>query len=113
MKTEEITGLSKILGKLLYEARRERKTHPEGRSDGKRWYASAHETRECCASIRAPSANFPWSQMVHCRSKKHCVSLYEQTKRSQLPADALEILRAFELEELRRAENPTSIEIAQ
>lgn len=97
------------LGTSLYALRKSRETHPEGRSDGKRWYASGREMCRCCKDIRSPSAAFPWSQMTHCRSKKHCVSLFRENFRDELPADALLVLCAFEQRlRVEREQNPAA-----
>jgi hypothetical protein len=49
-----------------------RKTDPEGNFDsGGRWYPSDAEKQACCASIRSPSRNFPYSYLLHCRSVQH------------------------------------------
>jgi hypothetical protein len=58
------------------ESRKARTSHPDGRSDGKRWYPAASERQDCCSAIRSPSAAYPWSLMVHCRTAQHVALLY-------------------------------------
>lgn len=60
----------------IYESRKTRNSHPDGTFDnGGRWYPSESEHCPCCESIRGPSRNWPYSLMVHCRSKKHIKNL--------------------------------------
>jgi hypothetical protein len=68
----------KIVIKWMYERRRDRIDHPDGHSDGKRWYPSDDEKCDCCRGIRSPSAAYPWSYMVHCRTRSHCTELYNK-----------------------------------
>lgn len=59
--------------KLAYEKRRDRKTHPEGRTDsGNRWYPSAREDADGDGtSTRSPSRAWPWSYAHRCRTRAH------------------------------------------
>ena len=106
---EGITAHAHELGLALFASRKARETHPEGRSDGKRWYMAEHERCECCGDIRTPSAAFPWSQMVHARTRKHCLALFSENKREQLPADALALVVALEKKLAAKACNPSAL----
>lgn len=55
-----------------YKNRKNRLTHPTGKFDkAGRWFPSADEVAECCNEIRYPSRAYPYSLLVHCRTKKH------------------------------------------
>ena len=61
-----------------YLNRRDRRTHPDGKSDAsRRWYPSSQESQSCCRGIRAPSRAYPWSYMTHCRTVAHIANLYD------------------------------------
>jgi len=61
-----------------YLNRQSRKTHPEGQFDNKkRWYPAEHEKQECCSYIRSPSAGWPFSLLVHCRTAEHVANLFK------------------------------------
>jgi hypothetical protein len=61
---------------VIYRLRKSRITNPNGTFDSKgRWYPDTFELCECCDCIRSPSVRYPYSLMVHCRSKKHITSL--------------------------------------
>ncbi len=67
---------------LTYVKRRERSEHPAGHFDRKRrWYPAEGETRECRRSIRRPSAAYPFSLMLHCRTIVHVATLFRVTVR--------------------------------
>ena len=56
----------------LFLARKDRKVHPDGDFDrAGRWYPSESEKCDCCSGIRSPSRSYPYSYMVHCRTKAH------------------------------------------
>lgn len=60
-----------------YLARKDRTAHPTGEFDKRgRWYASATESQSCCAGIRTPSAAYPYSEMIHCRTIEHVAALH-------------------------------------
>lgn len=60
-----------------YLARQRRDRHPVGWFDSAgRWYPSESEIRECCERIRAPSRNWPYPLMLHCRTAKHVAALF-------------------------------------
>jgi len=60
-----------------YFSRQNRESHPEGNFDNKaRWYPCEGEERGCCSNIRRPSAAYPYSLMLHCRTMKHIANLY-------------------------------------
>lgn len=63
----------------LYESRQARRTHPEGRTDGARWYPSPREDADGDGSCtRSPSRAWPWSFMLRCRTRQHCRVLVER-----------------------------------
>jgi len=64
----------------IYGARRDRKTHPEGAFDKqKRWYPSACEDADGDgSSTRSPSAAWPYSYMLRCRTRQHVKVLVER-----------------------------------
>jgi hypothetical protein len=60
-----------------YLARQSRSRHPDGDFDKKkRFYPSDRERQDCCSRIRRPSAAWPFSLMVHCRTLPHVARLY-------------------------------------
>jgi len=70
----------KTVIKWMYERRRDRIVHPDGKFDNaKRWYPSEDEKCDCCRGIRSPSRDYPYSYMTHCRSRAHCTSLYNRS----------------------------------
>lgn len=57
---------------MTYLARTARTAHPGGFFDkAQRWMPSDIERQPCCATIRNPSRNHPFSLMTHCRSVQH------------------------------------------
>jgi len=61
----------------IYLARKDRSQHPDGHFDSKkRWYPSASEEQDCCRGIRTPSAAYPYSLLVHCRTAQHVAQRY-------------------------------------
>lgn len=53
-----------------YSDMKDRLTHPKGIFDSaNRFYIA--EKHPCCAGIRSPSRNYPYSQMTHARSLEH------------------------------------------
>jgi len=60
-----------------YNARKNRKRHPDGYFERNgTWWPSPTERRPCCLAIRQPSARFPWSLMLHCRTAVHVANLF-------------------------------------
>lgn len=60
----------------LYAARQERRQHPRGSFDkAGRWYPAESEACSCCAGLRSPSQRWPYSLMLHCRTRKHVANL--------------------------------------
>ena len=60
----------------LYLRRKDRKEHPSGRWDGRgRWFPDTTEWQPCCGHIAQPTASYPYSLMVHCRTLPHVASL--------------------------------------
>jgi hypothetical protein len=59
------------------EARQNRTKHPDGTFDKQdRWRPSDEEKCACCADIRPPSVNYPFSLMMHCRTVPHIANLF-------------------------------------
>ena len=59
-------------------ARQDRRSHPEGWTDRAcRWYPSDAENAPLCATVRKPSAAYPWSIMLHCRTTTHLAELFD------------------------------------
>lgn len=61
----------------LYIARRDRQAHPQGKLDkGGRWYPSDEEDADgFTATLRSPSAAWPYSYMTGARTRKHITAL--------------------------------------
>ena len=56
--------------------RQERAEHPQGKTDGHRWYPSEAENCDGFTRwTRSPSRSWPWSYMLAARSLSHCESL--------------------------------------
>ena len=56
--------------------RQERAEHPQGRTDGHRWYPSEAENCDGFTRwTRSPSRSWPWSYMLAARSLSHCETL--------------------------------------
>jgi hypothetical protein len=82
LETEEVQGPAADAG-LEFVCRELRLHHPDGTFDeGGRFYPSEKEARDCCATIRAPSREFPFSLMKHCRTIKHVAKLYEVSEKA-------------------------------
>ena len=59
-------------------SRQDRRSHPEGwRDAGGRWWPSDAECTALCATVRRPSAAWPWSIMLHCRTTTHLAELFD------------------------------------
>lgn len=77
---KKITKKAKHLQRAVetFINRKNREIHPEGEFDSKkRFCPSAAERQSCCDSIRTPSARFPFSLMVHCRTIQHIAHLFD------------------------------------
>ncbi len=63
----------------VYEARKLRLIHPDGRFDsGGRWYPSDSENADrFTLGIRSPSRSWPYSYMVAARTRRHVARLAE------------------------------------
>jgi len=62
----------------MWESRLNRESHPDGEFDkAGRWWPDEGERQECCEYIRSPSRAYPYSLMVHCRSREHVALLTE------------------------------------
>lgn len=87
----------KLLTATVYAARKARTTHPEGATDkGGRWYPSEREDADGDGSqARSPSAAWPWSYMLHCRTRAHCAVLVARALAGlDVPADVQRAVRA-------------------
>jgi len=63
----------------VYKARQERIEHPYGTFDRKRrWYPDDNEKCSCCDKIRSPSVAYPYSLLLHCRTKVHITNLLKK-----------------------------------
>ena len=60
----------------LFDKRKDRVEHPAGSFDRQgRWFPAQEETQDCCRGLRSPSRAWPYSLLLHCRTKKHCQNL--------------------------------------
>jgi hypothetical protein len=76
MTTESHDRLNLAAKEFL--ARKDRVHHPNGVFDNlSRWEPIGNEAQDCCNAIRPPSANYPYSLLLHCRSLKHIARLYQ------------------------------------
>jgi hypothetical protein len=85
---------TKSLVAAVYAARKDRSVHPEGEFDKHgRWYPSAREDADGDgSSTRSPSAAWPYSYMLHCRTRKHCAVLVERALQGlDVPPDVARI----------------------
>ena len=75
----------------LYLIRRDRLGHPDGYFDEKgRWYAHGQDAA-VMAPCRSPSRNWPYSEMLSCRTLKHCARYYDaDTRLTRRAARAIE-----------------------
>lgn len=65
----------KELIETKYKARQSRSEHPSGTFDkAGRWYPDSQEKCSCC-NVRQPSRAYPYSLLLHCRTKKHITNL--------------------------------------
>lgn len=93
MLTEE---LRKRIVEGVYLRRRSWEVRPEG-TFGKRsrWQPSA---REDCGgdgrAVRTPSARWPYSYMIRCRTRQHCAALVDAMIRGEdVPPDVIDAAR--------------------
>lgn len=71
-----ITDMTPAEAATLYLARKDRASHPDGTFDkARRWAESDVEHQPCCSTIRTPSAAYPYSKLVHCRTLQHVANL--------------------------------------
>lgn len=74
----------------VYELRRDREENPAGQFDRqKRWYPTDHEAASCCRTVRTPSAAYPYSLLVHCRTKKHLATWFDEHVQHKMTADEM------------------------
>lgn len=72
--TDLATARRKI--RELWELRRDRVQHPVGDFDSAgRWYPHKSGKCTCCEYVREPSRAYPYTMMVHCRTKIHIQNL--------------------------------------
>jgi hypothetical protein len=86
---------TKSLVAAVYTARKDRKSHPEGRTDNAgRWYPSERENADGDgSSTRSPSRAWPWSYMSRCRTRQHCAVLVERALAGiAVPADVSRVV---------------------
>ena len=62
----------------IFDARQTRRQHPAGETDNSRWYPSDMERCVCCGAVRSPSRAYPWSLMLHCRTRVHIAALVDR-----------------------------------
>lgn len=87
----------KVIVSSVYDARKNRRVHPEGEFDAKsRFYPSARENADNFTStIRSPSAAWPYSYMVAARTRKHCRALVlAALSGAEVPADVIAAIHA-------------------
>ena len=82
------------MAREVYEARADRRVHPEGTFDSAgRWYPSDDEDHGMSWTIRSPSRNWPYSYMTACRTLRHCVTLVEAAMAGEtVPADVRRVV---------------------
>jgi len=103
MKTTTTTTNAKIAITECYEARRDRKVHPEGKFDSAgRWYPSSSEGTP---SVRSPSRAWPYSYLLACRTRRHVAGLVAAylAGDQDLPSDVVAACRRAGLVEIARA----------
>lgn len=77
----------RLVALALYADRHTRRVHPDGRfDDAGRWDPSETERQPCCDFVRGPSRQWPYSLMVHCRTRRHCVALVASGWRPPAPS---------------------------
>ena len=89
-EAEKELPLRDILVKQLFERRKSRVTHPEGRFDRQnRFFPSARENADGDGTkVRAPSMTWPHSYMLRCRTREHCGVLVDRALNGQdVPPD--------------------------
>lgn len=96
-KAIAVSDSSKWMIGAVYAKRRDRDSHPEGRSDKRgRWYPSEREDADGDgSSTRSPSAAWPWSYMTHCRTRRHCAVLVARALAGlDVPADVASVVKS-------------------
>lgn len=68
---ESLTHAAKV-----FLSRRNRTLKPDGHYDNSKWFPSDSERQVCCAPIREPSRNFPFSLLTHCSTITHVSRLF-------------------------------------
>lgn len=79
MATTTVSATSSSIDQAVaaFLSRQDRASHPDGSFDEKsRWYPSDTEWQACCSLIRPPSAAWPYSLLVHCRTAEHVANLF-------------------------------------
>jgi hypothetical protein len=60
----------------MFQSRKARQEDPAGTFDkGGRWYPSETERCDCCDRVRSPSRAYPYSYLLHCRTRTHITTL--------------------------------------
>lgn len=83
------------LAKELFRSRQTRKTIPEGKFDPVTgfWYPTDREDQGATKEVEPPSAAWPHSFLIHCRSKRHCTTLIERALAGKdVSPDAMEVV---------------------
>ncbi len=80
MTTKHTPSPVKGIADAIYTARKDRRVHPEGSFDkAKRWYPSNREDADGDGTcVRSPTRAYPFSYMLRCRTRAHCVVLAER-----------------------------------
>lgn len=91
----KLEDLVKLAVRAVYEDRRDRVEHPEGKQDSaSRWYPSRREDADGDGSqARTPSRAWPWSYMLRCRTRQHCSVLVDRAMDGRnVPDDARDMV---------------------
>lgn len=59
----------------LYQNRKARLAHPEGKWNNGLWFPTGSEVQPCCQHIAEPTKDYPYSLMLHCRTLPHICNL--------------------------------------
>jgi hypothetical protein len=107
----------KSLAASVYAARKARREHPEGTFDkAQRFYPSDREDGGGDGtSVRSPSRSWPFSYMLRCRTRQHCVVLVERALEGfDVPPDVARVVGPIDaIDRLAALAPPTSPEVAE
>lgn len=72
-----VAAALKQAAEVAYDRRRLREVNPEGDFDKRgRWHPTDREDAgDVAGAVRAPSAAWPYSYLLRCRTRKHCAAL--------------------------------------